>query len=186
MVGTLPVATVSGYSSSAQFQRTAIYVLPDQAARWPERKAIQALPQLSDGPATAGSAPGCPYDVLPPDGQRERPRVAAGAAQVAHGIDRGGADADLVVQVRSGRAAGLADGADHLPGLHAAADVGVDRRQVRVHRLETDAVVHHHHVAVAAHAAGIDDGAATRGGHRRAAERADVEAGMELPAATVR
>src|SRR5262245_7104994 len=131
--------------------------------------AIQALSQLSYGPTTAGSASGCPYNALPPDGQRERARVAAGAAEIAHGIDRCGADANLIVQVRTGGAAGLADGAEQLPGLHAAANVGMDRRQVRVHRPETDAVVHHHHVAVAAHAAGVDDGAAARGGNGRAA-----------------
>src|SRR4029453_14894135 len=87
--------------------------------------AIQALSQLSYGPTTAGSAPGCPYNPLPPDGQRERTRVAAGAAQVAHRIDRCGADAHLIVQVRAGRAAGLADGAEHLAGLHAAAELGI-------------------------------------------------------------
>src|SRR5215470_7945161 len=98
--------------------------------------AIQALSQLSYGPTTAGSAPGCPYNALPADGQRERPRVATGAAQVAHGVDRRGADADLVVQVRSRRTPGLPDRTEHLSSVHAAADVGVDRRQVRVHRLE--------------------------------------------------
>src|SRR4029434_366458 len=81
--------------------------------------AIQALSQLSYGPTTAGSAPGCPYSPLPSDGQRERPRVASGAIEVAHWIDGGGAGAHLVVQVRPRGAAGLADGADHFAGPHA-------------------------------------------------------------------
>ena len=48
------------------------------------------------------------------------------------GIDRLAADARLVVQMRSGRAAGRADAADDLAGLHGLSDFHIDGGQVTV------------------------------------------------------
>src|SRR5215468_1613958 len=147
--------------------------------------AIQALSQLSYGPTTAGSAPGRPYSGLAWRGQRQRTRVAAGAREVAHRVDRCGADAHLVVEVRAGGAARLADGADRVPLTDLAADVGIDGGEVAVDRLQVEAVIDHHHVAVAVHPAGEHHGARAGRGDRRAGAGADVEPGMELPASVV-
>src|SRR5436190_355417 len=56
-------------------------------------------------------------------------------------IDRNTVDAHLVVEVRSGRAAGIADAADQLPALHLLAELHVLLREVGVLGDEAVAVI---------------------------------------------
>src|SRR6266436_5411199 len=70
-------------------------------------------------------------------------------AQEALRIDSFAVDARLVVQMRSGGAAGRADLADDLAGLDRVADLGVDAGEVAVARRHAVAVVDLDHLAVA-------------------------------------
>src|SRR5262245_13449011 len=99
-------------------------------------------------------------------------------AQEALRIDRFAVDPRLVVQMRSGGAAGRADLADDLAGLDRMADLGVDAGEVAVARRDAVAVVDLDHLAVAALPAGECHRAVRGCAHRVAGLAAHVEAGV--------
>src|SRR5262245_456708 len=77
-------------------------------------------------------------------------RAELGArAQETLRINRLAVDARLVVQMRSGGAAGGADFADDLAGLDRVTDLGVDAREVAIARRHAVAVVDLDHLAIA-------------------------------------
>src|SRR6188768_2950358 len=81
--------------------------------------------------------------VLSGRGDHARARRLIGSLLFEHELARivgHAVDADLVVQVRSGAAAGVADGGDELSALHLLAELHVDPREVAIARLEAVAV----------------------------------------------
>src|SRR5690606_23925767 len=85
-----------------------------------------------------------------------------------------------VVQVIAAGEAGDARAADFGAAFDGVADVGRDRREVAVERLQAHAVVDDHAVAVDAEIAGVDDRAAVAGGDGRVGPRREVEPKMDL------
>src|SRR2546425_8390575 len=96
----------------------------------------------------------------PGDGLRDRPsrgrRRSAALPEVTARVDRRAVHADLVVEVRAGRATARADRADRLPAAHELALPHVERGEMTVERVESAAVVDDDEAAVAAVAAGED------------------------------
>src|SRR5690606_31557569 len=92
-------------------------------------------------------------------------------------------DADLEVQVRPGRVAGVAGVADHLALRDVLADRHADRRLVAVARRQAAAVVDAGVVPVAADPPGDRDRPGVGGAQRRAVGQRDVDAGVQTPPA---
>src|SRR6266852_6072486 len=120
---------------------------------------------------------------------------AADASDIAHPdaraqeflrVDRVAVDARLVVQVRSGRAAGRAEPADNLADLDVLADGDVDLGEMAVACRQTVAVIDLDQLAVAAVPTRRGDGAGRGGADRIAGIAAEVEAGMHRRAAEER
>src|SRR6266702_400941 len=90
-------------------------------------------------------------------------------------VDRLAVDAGLVMQVRTGRAAGGADLAQHLADRHRLPDPDVDRGKMSIAGGEAVAVVELDHLAVAATPAGGRHRAVRRGADRIAYLRVDIQ-----------
>ena len=101
-------------------------------------------------------------------------------------IDRVAVDPGFVVQMRTGRPAGRADGADHLSDLDLVADLDVDFRQMAVAGRQAVAVVDFHHAAIAAAPSRRHHFAVRGGAHRIARRGAEIEAGVHGRAAEER
>ena len=107
------------------------------------------------------------------------PAQARPRAHESFGIDRFAVDADLVVQMRAGRAAARAEAAENVALRDLLAFGDQDFRHMAVAGRQAVAVVDLDHVAVAAHRARVDDAA---GGGRRefpAIGLQQIDAGVE-------
>src|SRR5690606_27068283 len=91
------------------------------------------------------------------------------------GVFRNAVDPHLVVEVRSGRAAGIPDGADLLPPGHAIAPLHVEFGQVRETRLDAEAVVDDENLSVGALRAREDHHAIRGRDHGRPVAVGDVD-----------
>src|SRR5215217_4543676 len=103
-------------------------------------------------------------------------RLRLEVADRVHGV---AVDADLEVEVTAGRLAGGADVPDHLALLDVLTDRDRERRLMAVEGAESTAVVDHRGVAVAAVVPRREDDPGAGRVDRRAARRAEVDAGVE-------
>src|SRR5262245_18836527 len=99
-------------------------------------------------------------------------------AQEALRIDCFAVDPRLVMQMRSGGAAGRADLADDLAGLDRVADLGVDAGEVAIACRQAVAVVDLDHLAIAALPAGECHRSVRSCAHRVTGVAAHVDAGV--------
>src|SRR4030095_10724821 len=112
----------------------------------------------------------------PPEG-----RAGTGSLpEIAGGVDRLVLDPDLVVQVRAGRAPGIAGECDDISALHFLVHGDVELGEVAVERLCLIAVLDDQRLAVFGIDAREDHGAGRGGLDGRAHPRADVEPAVEL------
>src|ERR1051326_468473 len=100
-------------------------------------------------------------------------------AQVLVRIDRSVVDANFVVEVRTGRAAALADIADHVAAIHSLSSCDRIAGKVAVPGADAIAVVDDDGLAVAAHHLGDRHDAIRRGNNPGAVAAADIHAAME-------
>src|SRR6266853_351254 len=110
-----------------------------------------------------------------------RPSAGAQAhagAQEFLRVDRFAVDPGFVVQMRTGRSAGRADGADYLTDSDQVADLHVDLGQMAVAGRQAIAVVDFHHAAGAAGPTRRDNFAVRGRPHRVAGCRAEIETGV--------
>ena len=136
---------------------------------------------------SAGVAP-----PLPPSPSGSAARVAVVASPLTVWLPvgmvrvrRGAVRADLEVHVRAGAAAGAADLADLLAGLHVLVHGHVALRQVGVTGRRLARVADADHLPVAALGAGNAHGSAVRGANGRASRRRDVGAAVRVVAAVL-
>src|SRR5882672_688058 len=104
-------------------------------------------------------------------------------AQEFLGIDRVAVDPGFVVQMRTGRSAGRADGADHLSDLDLIANLDADLRQMSVTGRQAVAVIDFDHAAVAASPSRRDHFSVRGRPHRVAHGGAEIEPGVHGGAA---
>src|SRR5262249_18756343 len=134
----------------------------------PTRRANSSAPRLRRGASERGGLGGPsrpPFESVPEVGAR---------------VDRLPLDQNLVVQVRAGRAAGVAGPADDGATLDTVAGLDVSPREVTIDALDVLAVVEHDGDPVFLVGSGDRHDATGRSADRRAVLGADVQAAVEL------
>src|SRR5687767_14129351 len=133
-----------------------------------------ARPSSPENPRYSGATPlPSPASVKSFATSRKTPAQAPGGRaglfpEVGAGVEGGALDDDLVVEVGSGAAAGVARQTVHVTALDLLATGDADGLQVPEAALDVLAVVEEHGIAVATQVAREDDGAGSRRGHRSA------------------
>src|SRR5450756_97278 len=106
--------------------------------------------------------------------------VGEGAAEVLVRVYRRVVDADFVVDVVAGGAAGVSDVADDLAAHDRLAGGNGESAHVAVAGFDAVAVIDTHHAAIAVFEAGRDDDAVGGGADGSSKWAGDVDAGVEL------